>query len=85
MVGHNLYPQSPSKAEHSAKVKKMLETGAYVITADIHTEMVMSKQDWKIDTIAFEYIERKCGTSSHIILPTPMVGKRVRVIVETLD
>jgi putative transposon-encoded protein len=45
----------------------------------------MSKQDWKIDTIAFEYIERKCGTSSHIIVPTPMVGKRVRVIVETLD
>ena len=37
MVGHNLYPQSPSKAEHSAEVKKMPETGAYVITADIHT------------------------------------------------
>ena len=37
MVGHNLYPQSPSKAEHSAKVKKVSETGAYVITADIHT------------------------------------------------
>lgn len=37
MVGHNLYPQSPSKAEHSAKVKKMPETCAYVITADIHT------------------------------------------------
>jgi putative transposon-encoded protein len=45
----------------------------------------MSKQDWKIDTITFEYIERKCGTSSLIILPTPTVGKRVRVIVETLD
>jgi len=47
--------------------------------------MVMSKQDWKIGTITFEYIERKCGTSSHIIVPTPMVGKRVRVIVKTLD
>jgi hypothetical protein len=37
MVGYNLYPQSAPKAERSAKVKKVPETGAYVITADIHT------------------------------------------------
>jgi len=38
----------------------------------------------KIDSMTFEYTVRKCGTSSHVILPASMVGKRVRVIVETI-
>jgi putative transposon-encoded protein len=45
----------------------------------------MPKQNRKIASLTFEYTVRKCGTSSHIILPASMVGKRVRVIVETLD
>ena len=33
----------------------------------------------------FEYTVRKCGTSSHIIIPASMIGKRVKVMIETLD
>jgi len=45
----------------------------------------MSKQNRKIDSMIFEYNVRKCGTSSHIILPASMIGKRVKVNIETLD
>jgi putative transposon-encoded protein len=45
----------------------------------------MSKQNRKIDSMTFEYTVRKCGTSSHIILPASMIGQRVRVTVEALD
>jgi putative transposon-encoded protein len=45
----------------------------------------MSKQNRKIDSMTFEYTVRKCGTSSHIILPASMVGQRVRISVETLE
>jgi putative transposon-encoded protein len=44
----------------------------------------MPKLNRKIDSMTFEYTVRKCGTSSHIILPASMVGKRVRVIVEMI-
>ncbi|HET7344512.1 MAG: DUF2080 family transposase-associated protein [Nitrososphaeraceae archaeon] len=45
----------------------------------------MAKQNRKIESMAFEYTVRKCGTSSHIILPASMVGKRVKVTIETCD
>jgi putative transposon-encoded protein len=45
----------------------------------------MSKQNRKIDSMIFEYTVKKCGTSSHIILPASMVGKRVKVAIETCD
>jgi putative transposon-encoded protein len=45
----------------------------------------MAKQNRKIDSMAFEYTVRKCGTSSHIIVPASMIGKRVKVTVETCD
>ena len=45
----------------------------------------MSKQNRNIDSMTFEYTVRKCGTSSHIILPASMVGRKVRVTVETLE
>ena len=45
----------------------------------------MPKQNRKIDSIAFEYTVRKCGTSSHVILPASMVGKRVKVTIEACD
>jgi len=35
--------------------------------------------------MTFEYTVRKCGTSSHIIIPASMIGKRVKVMIETLD
>ena len=44
----------------------------------------MSKQNRKIGSMTFEYTVKKCGTSSHVILPASMVGKRVKVTVETL-
>jgi hypothetical protein len=45
----------------------------------------MSKQNRKIDSMTFEYTLRKCGTSSHIILPASMIGKRVKVNIEIID
>lgn len=47
--------------------------------------VIMAKQNRKIESMAFEYTVRKCGTSSHIILPASMVGKRVKVTIETCD
>jgi putative transposon-encoded protein len=44
----------------------------------------MPKLNREVDSMTFEYTVRKCGTSSHIILPASMVGKRVRVVVETI-
>lgn len=46
---------------------------------------MMSKQNRKIDSMIFEYTVKKCGTSSHIILPASMVGKRVKVAIETCN
>ena len=62
-----------------------VNTDATIIASNIHTENDMLQKNRKIDSMTFEYTVRKCGTSSHIILPASMVGKRVRVIVETLD
>jgi putative transposon-encoded protein len=45
----------------------------------------MSKQNRKIDSMTSEYTVRECGTSSHIILPASMIGKRVKVNIGTLD
>ncbi len=45
----------------------------------------MPKQNRKIDSMTFEYTVRKCGTSSHIILPASMVGKRVKVTIQACD
>ena len=45
----------------------------------------MPKQNRKIDSMAFEYTVRKCDTSSHIILPASMVGKRVKVTIQACD
>ncbi len=44
-----------------------------------------AKTEWKIDSMVFEYTARKCGTSSHVILPASMVGKRVKVTIEACD
>ena len=45
----------------------------------------MSKQNRTIDSMTFENTVRKCGTSSHIILPASMIGKRVKVTIELCD
>ena len=86
MIAHNLYSQSISGEEYSTKVKTVPEEGA-IYNRDNRPSYLsdMSKQNRKIDSMTFEYTLRKCGTSSHIILPASMVGQRVRISVETLD
>lgn len=81
MIAQKLHTQYLPGMQPSTKVN----TDATIITSNIHTENDMPQKNRKIDSMTFEYTVRKCGTSSHIILPASMVGKRVRVIVETLD